>query len=158
MWQRKQTLYLALATLLGGMMYLFPLARYEKLGVDGAVLLTLSGLHHDDGTPWAQDLAIPLPWLMALLLSLLLVSIGLFKQRARQRRMVRLSFLFTLGMVVGLAFTHNAITSGMGTVGTVTSHILPPFYLPFAMLVLIWLAERGIRKDEELLKSAERLR
>ena len=41
---------------------------------------------------------------------------------------------------------------------SVTSTLKFGAYIPFVLPVLIWLAERGIKKDEELVKSADRLR
>lgn len=158
MWQRRQTLFLALAVALAGLMYLFPLIRYERLGSEGYNELRLYGLFNEQGGRLEPGPSIPLQWLTALLIGQLFVAAILFRDRTRQLRITRLAFLFTLGLIVGIVFTNNSVSSAMGTVTTVTASLQWPAYLPMLILVLIILAERGIRKDEALVRSADRLR
>lgn len=158
MWQRKQTLFLALAAVLAAAMYFLPLAQYTRLGSADATTLRLHGLFGASGQPLEPGPSIPLQWLNALLIGQLLVAIALFGNRGRQRRIARLAFLFALGMIVGFVFTHNAVSSAMGTVATVKGTLLPAAYFPLAILVLVLLADRGIRADEALVRSADRLR
>lgn len=158
MWQRKQTLFLTIAVVLAGLLHALDLASYERMGKDGAVTLRLYGLYGADGARVDPPLTIPLYLLNALLIVQLLVSMALFKKRERQLRFTRLAFIFSLGMIAGIVFTHSSVASAMGTANTVSSTLLPGAYIPFILPVLVWLAERGIKKDEELVKSAERLR
>ncbi len=158
MWQRKQTLFLALAALLAAAMYLLPLAAYTRLGSGDVVTLRLNGLFGADGRTLEPGPSIPLHWLNALLIAQLVVTLALFNHRGRQRRIARLAFLFALGMIVGFVFTHNAVSSAMGTVASVKATLLPAAYFPLAVLVLVLLADRGIRQDEALVRSVDRLR
>ncbi|MBL7962229.1 MAG: DUF4293 family protein [Flavobacteriales bacterium] len=158
MWQRRQTLYLALSILLLALMALLPLASYHTAqGVDAE--LRLSGVVDPAGVPF-QDmpLRVPIPWLVLLLGGVLLVAILLYRNRPRQLRVVRSAHLLTFGITAALFFAHNAIGSYLGTVSTVERSLKPAIFIPFAVLLLCWLAERGIRKDEELVRSADRLR
>mgnify|MGYP003393373658 CR=1 FL=1 len=158
MWQRKQTLYLGIALALAALLHMLDLASYERLGKEGAVTLRLYGLYGADGARVDPPLSIPLYLVNALMIVQLVIAIALFKKRHRQLRFTRLSFLFSLGMIAGIVFTHNSVASAMGTANTVKGTLLPGAYIPFILPVLVWLAERAIKKDEELVKSAERLR
>jgi hypothetical protein len=158
MWQRKQTLFLALALILAALLHLLPLASFERIGSTGTNTLTLYGVLNPDGQKLAPAPSIPLPWVNALLIVQLVIAIALFKNRLRQLRFTRLGFLFALGMIAAVVFTHTSVASAMGTAASVNSTLLPAAYIPFVLPVLIWLAERGIKHDEELVKSADRLR
>lgn len=158
MWQRKQTLFLALAIVMCTALHALNIGRYERIGGSGPVWLNLYGIHDANGQRLEPALAIPIAWVNALLIVQLILAIALFKNRKRQVRFTRLAFLFSLGMIAAVVFTHNSVGSAMGTAASVTSVLLPGAYIPFLAAMLVWLAERGIKKDEELVKSADRLR
>ena len=158
MWQRKQTLFLALAAVLAGVLFFVDLARYERIGVEGGLDLRLDAVYDVEGALLEPALAIPLAWLNGFLIALMIAAIVLFRNRQRQARLARIAFLLSLGLLASVVFTHNSVSSAMGTAASVTSTLLPGAYIPFVLPILIWLAERGIKKDEELVKSADRLR
>ena len=158
MWQRKQTLFLVVAIALAASLYFLRLADYQRVGLEGLRELRLDGIHDVEGSRVEPSLAIPLVGLNALLIALLIACVVLFRNRQRQLRLIRLAFLFSLGILVAVVFTHNSVASAMGSAASVTSTLKFGAYIPFVLPVLIWLAERGIKKDEELVKSADRLR
>ncbi len=95
--------------------------------------------------------------LMALVMVLLpLVTIFMFSNRKRQIRMTAISILTTisfstmmLARVTGLSKLVPPVTGGSYWIGAV---------LPVISLVLLVLAILGIRSDEKLVRSVDRLR
>ena len=156
--QRKQTVFLALAALLAGLMFVFPLVTYER--TDHQVfLLKLLGLFHTDGST-VPDVALKLPvhLVTAILIALLVVCIFLYGSRGRQVRFVRMAYLFALSMQVGALITHMSVRAYLSQGSSVEHTFGPALFFPIGILVLCYLAERGIRKDEELVRSTDRLR
>jgi hypothetical protein len=84
-----------------------------------------------------------------------LVCIFLFKNRKFQYRMTILAILLTIGYIFLQYFMieqfkkDNAIQTGSYQVAAL---------LPIAIVIFLFLAARGIRKDEKLVKSLDRLR
>ena len=156
--QRKQTVFLALAALLAGLMFAFPLVEYDR--VDHLrFILKLWGLFNIDGTPVPDvSLKLPIHAVTAILAALLLVCIFLYGSRARQLRFVRMTYLFALALQVGVLITHMSVRAYLAQGSSVEYSFGPAFFFPIGILVFGFLAERGIRKDEELIKSMDRLR
>ena len=143
--QRKQSVYLFLAALLSAGVFFFNLYNYHVLvsGVD-----TLKQLRVMDDFP---------SLLIALVITALpFISIFLFGNRKLQIRLCLISILcdvafitLSLWRVSSLGKTDTPPVSGYYWVGSV---------LPVIAMVLLFLAISGIRKDEKLVKSVDRLR
>ncbi|MCD8304177.1 MAG: DUF4293 domain-containing protein [Prevotellaceae bacterium] len=148
--QRVQTLYLLLAAVLQTVCLCRPVGLF--LGEDGELLSRLFNLwtSSEDGThslaPWA---------LFAILLiaaTLTLISVFLFRTRALQMRAVSLSMVLLVGYyayLVVFVWLHLEGVSYRPTVATA---------LPLVSIILLFLAFRGILKDELLVRSLDRLR
>ncbi len=89
-----------------------------------------------------------------LLLATLLIflAIFLFKTRAFQMRTVVLAIVLLVGWYAYYAFAGYTTTEGLSFRPTVWAA------LPFVMIVLNYLAFRGIMRDEMLIRSLNRLR
>jgi peptidoglycan/LPS O-acetylase OafA/YrhL len=95
--------------------------------------------------------------LLALIMTLLPFSaIFLYKNRGRQRNLIMLSAVLTVGfvayMIILVTQLKNRVpqpTDGTYWIGAV---------LPVLSLVCLFMANKGIKKDEKLLKSLDRLR
>ncbi|MFM7218182.1 MAG: DUF4293 domain-containing protein [Bacteroidota bacterium] len=85
---------------------------------------------------------------------LALVAIFLFKNRRLQIRLTGLSMLL-VSILVGLLFF---LADNLGTTFEQRVNYRYGAYLPIIQLVFLFLAQRNIRKDEELVRSADRLR
>jgi hypothetical protein len=156
--QRKQTVFLALAAVLAGLMFAFPLVKYDRVDLQ-RFSLKLWGLFSIEGTPVPDvSLKLPIHAVTAILAALLLVCIFLYGSRARQLRFVRMTYLFALAVQVGVLITHLSVRAYLAQNSSVAYAFGPAFFFPIGILVLCFLAERGIRKDEELIKSVDRLR
>lgn len=90
---------------------------------------------------------------------LALICIFLFKKRRLQLRLTILDLLFSAGLIVVQYFLiqgkeDSLINSQMLD----TSTYLPAAFIPIPVVILLFLAARGIRKDEKLVRSLDRLR
>jgi Domain of unknown function (DUF4293) len=83
-----------------------------------------------------------------------LVGIFLYKNRNIQLRMCNLSLLLTCVLIGLLFFLADTMSSGMDQ----KIHYMYGSYLPLIQVLMIFLAGRFIKKDEELVRSANRLR
>lgn len=98
--------------------------------------------------------------LYIIIIALAAVCIFLFKKRKLQFRLTIFNILFGFG-ALGYQYyvvqqTANKISTG-GVVIASSSYQLASF-LPIVVIILLFLAARGIYKDEKLIKSLDRLR
>lgn len=141
--QRIQTIYLLLASVVsGGLIFVFNLWNTLKeqifvLDLFSKQLFTLK--------------VIPFMFIASSILAL--VTIFLYKDRKLQfviGRIIILINLFLLGLLIYLSLTLSGETSvsekGIG------------MFLPILAILLIVLANKAIKKDEDLVKSVDRLR
>lgn len=84
-----------------------------------------------------------------------LVSIFLFKKRKEQARLTWLNILLCIALLFWLYMGLNSFWSSYPENG---GHISVGLFLPVVTVFLLLLALRGIRKDQKLIKSLDRLR
>jgi hypothetical protein len=155
--QRKQTLFLAVAAVLSWLTWAFPVATYI-VGGESFVLWSW-GLAAADGTPVEDaSMKVPVHVLLSVLGAALLATVFLYRNRPRQMRIVRVTYLMALGAQAVLFITDNAVQAWLSQKGTFVHGYGASFFLPMAVVVLAFLAERGIRADEALVRSMDRLR
>lgn len=95
--------------------------------------------------------------LLALIITLVpLVAIFMFKNRKRQQNLIMLTMVLTFGflayMIIKVTNLNNQVpqpTKGTYWIGAV---------LPVISMVFLIMANNGIKKDEKLVKSLDRLR
>jgi len=141
--QRIQTIYLFLASIVsGGLIFVFNLWNTikEKIFVVDLFSREVFTLK-----------VIPFMFIMSAILSL--VAIFLFKNRKLQfvvGRIIIMINLFLLGLLIYLSLNLSGETSvsekGIG------------MFLPILAILLVVLANKAIKKDEDLIKSVDRLR
>ncbi|WP_439130416.1 DUF4293 domain-containing protein [Polaribacter sp.] len=141
--QRIQTVYLFLASIVsGGLIFVFNLWNTvkEKIFVVNLFSKEVFTLK-----------VIPFMFIISAILSI--VSIFLFKNRKLQfviGRIIILINLFLLGLLIYLSLNVSGETmvseKGIG------------MFLPIVVILLIVLANKAIKKDEDLVKSVDRLR
>jgi hypothetical protein len=141
--QRIQTIYLLIASIVsGGLIFVFNLWKTLKENI-----FTLDLFQYDS----ILFKCIPVLFLVSAILSI--VTIFLFKNRQLQFVIGRISILinlFLLGLLiyVSLNLPGEALVSEKG-IG---------MFLPILAILLIVLANKAIKKDEDLVKSVDRLR
>lgn len=157
MLQRKQSLFLLLAAICGALTFVFPVDSFTR-GDQGFVFRT-TGFFMVDGTRVADAAAkVPFAILLGFLSAMLVAIIFMYTNRKRQLRLTRIVTLLTTAVVVFLFITDNSIRAYLEQGGKVSNCFGLSAGLPLLMIVFTFLAERGIRKDEELVKSMDRLR
>jgi len=144
--QRIQSLYLLLAAAAGAATWYFNIWK--------AVL-------NDNSIAYFNAQSSYLVFVLYMLIVLLaVVTIFLFKNRKLQFRLTVLNIFLSIGAIVLQYFKVLDFANGLAATGkTVTSSTyLPPAFLPVLILVFLFLAARGIYKDQRLIKSLDRLR
>ena len=98
----------------------------------------------------------PLAGIVIGLLALTAFIMFSYKNRKRQLVLGRVNYFLILALVV---FIHVSIKKILGQMGAGQSIVYGiSTYLPVVSLVFQFLANRAIKKDEELVKSLDRLR
>jgi glucan phosphoethanolaminetransferase (alkaline phosphatase superfamily) len=142
--QRKQTIWLFLAAFISGALFIFPLYHYSQAGTD----MLLSARSGD-----AYELLL----LAALMTILPMIAIFMFKNRGRQKALVWLSVLANVAFIAAMIMKIQSLKNTLPPASN-DSFALPGPILPILSIVLLIMAFVGIRKDEALLKSVDRLR
>jgi len=157
MLQRKQTLFLLLAVLCGALTFVFPVDTFTR--GDHSYIFRTTGLFTGEGVP-VQDVATKVPFavLLGVLSGILLAVVFMYRNRIRQMRLLRMMNLLMLAIVVFLFITDNSIRVHLAQGGRVANQFGLSAILPLGMIIFTFLADRSIRKDEELVKSMDRLR
>jgi peptidoglycan/LPS O-acetylase OafA/YrhL len=138
MLQRSQTLWLLLATASALLSFMFPFATGKAMEKN---VLTDKAIEADSNF-----------FLLVLTGASLLLSAGiifLYKNRKQQMRLCLLGILISLLILVVYFLQFQKLTSA-----TLALYCI----LPFAILAGYVMAFRGIRKDEKLVKSLDKLR
>jgi len=142
--QRKQSIWLFLAAMLNGALFIFPLFTYKTLGSFDPVVESARSF-------------LPLFILAALITLLPLITIFLFRNRGRQKAMTLTSIMASAVFLVVLMLHIGNVKEKLG--GSVAvNYALPGVLLPILAIIFLIMAYRGIRHDEKLIKSLDRLR
>lgn len=165
--QRVQTLYLTLALILMSLLLLFPLFAIEMIAFEGDVnqvaYLNQNGVMMNDGTMIAE---IPLKFMYIGLALFTTLCILMYKKRPRQLMLTRFNFILHLLFIIGIYavyyFGESLIVEGMERQFQIETevvfHVEIGFFLLIPTVAFIFLAIRGIKRDETLVKSLDRIR
>jgi len=155
---RPQSLYLLLAALCAGSMFLFPFATFELSSNVHYELNAMGFFNHENVV--VVDVAPLLPFniVVPLLAAILLVTMFMFKKRKRQMAVSRSAYLISVLIIGGSYLAINSFKAYLGVEQGVKIGYDVSFYLPFAVLAFTFLANRSIKKDEDLVRSLDRLR
>ncbi len=156
MLQRIQTLYLSVSIITCVLLLFFPIATYQH-DMQGTYKLFLTGMKYMEQPTiinfWATS-----PMIFLLIGSILLstASIFTFKKRRLQLLFVNINILFTITLVA-LIFLFYSDHFFREIVKVQPSYQFGGF-IPLISLIFLIMAFRSIRKDESLVRSADRLR
>ncbi len=151
---RVQSVYLFFALIIMGLMFFFPLARFFDPATGSTYALHLNGIYHT-GTDKRIMPTLPLFILTGFVCLLLLIDIYLYKRRVLQGRICVFGILLMLGLT-GLIYYY--LKQGAAETRTTRFTLSLPAIFPLITAVLTYLAYRGIRKDEALVRSIDRIR
>lgn len=154
--QRIQTIYMFMAVIIAAITFFVPLATFSAEGIQGfyelsGVCFGGVGIEPFNGLPklsWGM-----LVFIVAYML-LILVAIFQFKRRMLQLKMIRWShlmlFVYLLSYIAYCyAFACNSATD---------YHFSYGILFPLLAKLLDVLAAKAIRKDEDLVRAADRIR
>lgn len=147
--QRKQTAFLALAALFLILLFIFPVYGFEKDGQK--VPFYIYGLGQI-----APDFFVLIAF-NVFSIFLLITIIFRYKKRTQQLFLCKIATVMLTGFIVSVFYFAEDAKSLPELAGYV-SEIRPMMVAPLAALVLVILANRAIKQDEELVRSADRLR
>jgi len=150
--QRIQTVYLALLVISLGLAFVFPFSTFPTAG--GSLTLDAFGLSKE--VP-AVSIWFPYYVVIAMSMGIGIITISQFKNRKRQLQLGKLNYLITLLGLVFIFVDSDRIANGVGAMETEISYGIGMFS-PVVALVFQFLANRGIKADEKLIKSMDRLR
>jgi glucan phosphoethanolaminetransferase (alkaline phosphatase superfamily) len=155
MLQRIQTLYLLAATVLMSLVLFLPLAEIAPEGI-GYYSVVSKGWYLTSGEITELAMATWPVFILALVLALLpLINIFLYKNRKLQLRISVYSIILAFGLI-GLIYYYFVI--GFRQLDEPVYVLRFPLVVPAIFIILIYLAFRGIRKDEILVRSMDRIR
>jgi hypothetical protein len=155
--QRIQSLFLAVAAIAAVLMFFFPIADFYSEHI-GNYKLLLTGLKCMDPDPKIHTtfwVTVPLAMLAAGSFILSVVTLFFFKNRPLQIRLLAFNILITIVLIIAVFLYYiNSVEKLTG---------IPPSYQfgafsPLICLLFLILANRFIRKDEAMVRSADRLR
>ena len=156
--QRVQSIYLLLASLMAVFTFFLPYAHFYGGDVKVAEYAMFGVFNvQSDILESPGVFSFPAWALGALTVVMPLVAIFLYKNRPLQYRIARLSYMVNLVYVVYLFFAIDRILATIFEAELRTLYHVG-FYMPVAAVVMSFLAVRGIKKDEKLVKSLDRIR
>lgn len=156
--QRIQSIYIVLAAMAGALTFFFPFAHFYSDGAEIAEY-AMFGVFNIQSQLVEMSGPYPFPaWIFgAQAVILPILALFLFRNRNTQIRLVKLGYLLNLGFIVYLFFAIDKINETLyeGAL-SIVYHV--GFFMPVAAILFYFLALRGIKKDEALIKSLDRIR
>ncbi|MBO4850684.1 MAG: DUF4293 domain-containing protein [Prevotella sp.] len=151
--QRIQTLYLLVALLLTVLCLCLPVAAFEPVGMGGETLmLNLWEVDPDGLRTWDSW---PLFAILLLSCPLCIFAICSYKNRKRQAALCTLCLLLNVAWVVVYAALFYLRA---GYEDTESSTIRFAACLPVISIILYYMARRGVKHDDKLIRDMDRIR
>lgn len=143
MWQRIQTLYLAFAILIQWFSFFIPLGSYRDSECVGQYF-------------YLTDVALVESYILNILITIGAVwAICNFKNRKSQMQICTLLLIATIIALLSTVLNTYFFASDQ----SLWSNVYYAFFAqPIVVILLVVLAKRAIRKDDELVRSSNRLR
>lgn len=148
--QRIQSIWLLIAALLGLSVFMLNIISYSYVDPSAGGEVT-KGVK-------LMEYSYLLALLAMILVALPLVAIFMFKNRKRQVNMALLAIVLNIGFVIfHVTYIKDSYLSSLKIPPQSTSFGIASF-IPVAAIVFLAMAISGIRKDEKLVRAADRLR
>jgi hypothetical protein len=153
--QRIQTIYLLVAFIASVLTIFFPIAEYhsELVYMKFYIYQVLDFVPKDEPI-YGKLFNLPFIIIEAGLLVLIVATILKYKKRLAQIRLVNFAILLNIVHIVLMFFYTDKISKDVA----VTTRYTIGAIFPLISLVFLVLANRGIRRDERLVRSLDRLR
>lgn len=152
--QRIQSVYLLIATVLSAGYFFFPFSVkiFEEAQGEAVYKLMVYGIETPDGRTESHFLLMAL---CILLVIMLVLAVGMFKNRKAQIKICWLAVIPCLAIITADYFLSDSMGKEMGIKNPV---YMIASYVPVIQFVLIRLAIKAIQRDEKLIRSADRIR
>jgi glucan phosphoethanolaminetransferase (alkaline phosphatase superfamily) len=156
--QRIQSVFLLVAAVASILLFFLPLAGFynELEGNYKLYLFTVKYLDPDPKLAFNSYFTLPLVFFAVVNLVLSLSALFFYKNRMLQKKLCTFNILSIIVMLMVFFFFY------ISTLRTMTQaepeYSLPGMVMPLISLAMLILASRAIRKDDALVKSADRLR
>ena len=153
--QRIQSVYLLLAGISAAVMFFFPLAVFYG---NSNFEMYAYQLHFFDPDPSLQVspyFLLPLLGSIVLIILLSFWTIFSFKKRKQQLLLTKINMAITMLLLAGYFFGYIGMLEN--SVGNPPEYQFASF-MPALVFMFLLLANRGIQKDEKLIRSMDRLR
>lgn len=156
--QRIQTLYLSLAFIALALLFAFPLAQF--FSDHGAYIFSVTGLKNmvpGEANAFSPVIFLPLIIVAVGLAVLVAYTVFQYKNRSLQVKLTNIGVLAAIALIMGVFFLYMPMIEKK-------INIVPDYskafgiYLPLVALVFIVMANRAIKRDDKLVRSADRLR
>ena len=152
--QRIQSLYLLIAAVFVGVLFFVPVA--ELSGKEGKLFLVyLSGVV-SEGTANGAAMAKTWPLLIIACLVLIFLVTTIFRYGKRVHQ-IKLCYLAIADLILLAGLIYFYVWKSQNDLGGIFS-LKIYFTFPFMAAVFVYLAIKGIAKDEKLVKSIDRIR
>jgi hypothetical protein len=142
--QRIQSIFFALAGILSILMFVLPLFSMDVLGVNTTFRIT-------EGIPYGVVLSI----LAGATIGLPFATIFQYKNRPLQSMLALINQLLLVGLLVSCVLSFD---SARNVSPDIKASAGPAMFFPIAAIILTMLARRAVKKDEALVRSADRIR
>lgn len=148
--QRIQTVYILVATILATLMLFLPWVTYYS----DATSLVFSVFGDDSTATKSANMLVSI----AVSIVLTAVSLFMYSNRKKQMKLVRFAMIFNVLTFINFGVLHYINIDSITAEGELSmSYGIAPA-LVLVNLVLLWLANKAIKKDDDLVKSVDRLR
>ncbi len=158
--QRIQSVYLGLVAILGSLLLIpfgsMPLAKFYK---ETATLhfysLQIKNLIPGENSPFNSYFNWPLVAVEVLIVFFALIALFLYKNRKTQLLWIKINIFFSLVLLGGFFFGYIPVLEKELATTAIYS---PMSFLPALILLFLVLAYNGVKKDDKLIKSMDRIR
>ena len=151
--QRIQSVYLFVTAVLTVCLFVLP---YVAIG-NAFLMFNVTVFRLSPEVPGMQATTmLPLTAITLCAAVLCLIAIFMYGNRTRQMKVVKLNIVLQAVLLIGMVAYLFGIKNTMGA--SVTFSPKFAFAFPVISIVLLFLAYRGIKADDDLVKSADRLR
>ncbi len=152
MLQRIQTVYLSFVFVFTLLFLLFPLGTIHM--ADEIIVIKTWGLSSDMGFEYNAILGYLALIVSFLIMILTVYTVFKFKNRLLQIKLGKINIFLHVILVVGYFFFLDSIKKGYENSFSYGIAVL----FPLLSMILILMANRSVKKDEELVRSADRIR
>lgn len=154
--QRIQSLFLFLTLSACVLMFFFPVAEFlSDLHYYKLYILEFQNMVPTTEQIFSNYFTFPLIGFAAIIGLISFVAIFMYKKRRVQLLLIKICILLNIILIVGVFFGYPEVISKQ--INTEASFGISSYFSLISLVFLI-LANRGIKRDEKLIRSADRLR